>query len=65
MAEKISNTELMIRELAKKLQETRNWLEKLGAVLNLEVSEPVGEWVKKEKMDALRSALAELKKNPR
>ena len=65
MAEEISNTELMIRELAKKLQETRNWLEKLGAVLNLEVSEPVGEWVKKEKMDALRNALAELKKNPR
>ena len=65
MAEEISNTDLVIRELAKKLQETRNWLEKLGAVLDLEVSEPVGEWVKKEKMDALRSALAELKKNPR
>lgn len=54
--ERIKLLEMAIQQLGQQLQETRTVMEKLAVISDLEWSNDLHDWVKKDNLDALRKA---------
>lgn len=56
MKERIKVLEMALQQVQAQHQQTRNAMEKLAAISGLEYSNDIQDWVKKDKLDALRKA---------